>query len=207
MAWNAPEVSLRERLISVLSSPAVQKINFRLANYQISWFSFLTVIGLLRTTAIQIVIDTAMDPDDDAEYGPREDAFFFSQGMYGLSLEEKAVMVHESVHAWIDYLGNGAHHRAVDNEAAAYVAEALYYLHMKQSVPDPDRLDMLTSDIAKKIHASKRAVPEVDHDDLTPLRYAVHKRGYQLRPRDPDDANRIASPFAVLPPLLYGLKK
>jgi hypothetical protein len=212
---EAAEADLRARISWLLLSPSVQRINFRLAKYLINGFGFHVVIGLLRTHAIGVAIDpdaiSSAGRHVDAEYDPAEDKYYFPKGMYGMSMYEQKVIVHESVHALIDSRGGGLYHRARDNEGAAYVAEALYVLNLTDSTPTlHDGLRKVSFDIARKIRASRSAVPVVSQDDLDDLRDEVGrtyaKNGYPIKELERDSANRIANPMSIIAPL-YGWNK
>lgn len=210
---NAAEAALRARIISLLLSPSVQRINFRLAKYRISGFGFHVVIGLLRMNAVGVVINTDVGSQAEAVYNNLDDNYYFPNGMYGMSLWEKMIIVHESVHAMIDAQGGGLYHRAIDNEAAAYVANALYVLNLTNSAPPGldnsrrDKMIKLTFDVATRIRADRSPVPTVSQDDLTGLRASVG-RVYRkdFRPLTRDTANGNVSPISILAPL-YGYTK
>jgi hypothetical protein len=67
---------LRARIISVLSSPSVHKIRFRLASHTISGFGFHVVVGLLRSYAMGVVIDPLAIPAHvEAMYITADDSY------------------------------------------------------------------------------------------------------------------------------------
>jgi hypothetical protein len=198
---------LRDRMIAVLQSPSAMKINFRLANYYVNGWSFQKVIGLLKMHAVGVVIDpNQIDDGGLAEY-KYPDYFVFRTAQFGSSPFEKAVILHECVHCWIDSLSDGKYHRKVDNEGAAYVAAALYYLDVtgETAFPDEDDLGTMMTNIAKKIMASRMPVPEVTRQEVEDLETAVIKREKGHIDRlDRDGANGIAYPFSILAPFWAG---
>jgi hypothetical protein len=207
---NTAEEALRNRIISLLVSPSVLKIDFRLAKYRVNGYGFRVVIGLLNMRAIRVVIDPdALESEGaDALYHDEDDSYYFPSGMYGMSLWEKMAIVHESVHAILDAQGGGKYHRAIDNEAAAYVANALYALNLTNSVPPGlDKMRKLTFDVAIKLRADRSRVPTVSQGDLEKLRVSVgreYRKEYSPLTRDTADGN--ASPISILAPL-YGYRK
>ena len=205
---DTAESALRARLILLLASLSVQKINFRLGPYHISGWGFHMVIGLLRTISISVVIDPdAVAIGAEAFYSHREDKFVFRNSKYGASLEEKGVLLHESVHALIDSRG----HKKVEDEAAAHVAEALYILNSKDYTrKEVDNLFEVAIDIAAKIKRSRDAVPVVSQDDLDDLILDIRRQykaaGVPIPRNQPDPANGIANPMSIISPL-YGWRK
>ena len=209
-SFDAAEAALRNRIISLLCSPSVLGIDFRLAKYRITGYGFRVVIGLLRMRAVSVVINPGAFNSQDAAavYNDQDDSYYFPSGMYGMSLFEKMVIVHESVHAMLDAQGGGKYHRAIDNEAAAFVANALYVLNLTGSAPSGlDKMQQLTFDVAATLRADRSRVPTVSKDDLHDLRASVgrvYRKDYRPLTRDTADGN--ASPISILAPL-YGYRK
>jgi hypothetical protein len=209
---STAEASQRQIIISVLLSQSAQRINFKLASYFINGFGFHMVVGLLKTNSIDVVISAgevaSVSTDAEAVYNT-SDKFYFPYGQYGMSMEERATIVHESVHALIDYRGGGRLHRRVDDEAAAHLAEALFVLHSTHAIPTGlDDLGEVKFDIAKKIRASRKPVPVVSQNDLSDLRQEV-MRAYRrarvpIRSLQRDQADGVASPMRVFAPLYIG---
>jgi hypothetical protein len=195
MAANV-EAAQRERIISVLQGGSALKISFRLAGYVIDAGSFLAVIDLLRLGAVKVSIDTAMPAKAAAMYDAGAKAFLFPYGQHGMSVEEKSTIVHESVHCYLDYLGDGKYHRRVDNEAAGHVAFALYFLDATSKLLPNDVGEFdIAVDIAKKIRASRSSLPTVSVSDLDNLRKKVlrvyRRAGFPIKPLERDPSSGI----------------
>jgi hypothetical protein len=205
-----PDEAQRALMVSVLREPSTQKICFKLANYTVTSWSFNTVIGLLKMGAVTIKIGP-LPQGVLAGYKPTFDLFWFPRYGYGRSVQEKSAIVHESVHCWNDYNGNGKKNRALDNESAGYIAEALYLLdvtngHLPYIAPEARDLMNKAFAIAKKINSTKNSIPVIDGTDLEILRYAVHKAmkniaGYDIDRFAEDNANGVSSPLSILAPI------
>ena len=171
-------------------------------------------MGLLKLNAVKVIIDPEqLSGGAGAEY-LYDDTFIFPFAQYGVSQRERATILHECVHCWIDSRGAGHSNRYVDNEAAAYVAETIYLLAASNGLipsdEESDDLGKVKYRVARKIIASRDAIPQVEHDDARDLETGVLRRmraaGFKIHRRTPDRSDGIANPLGVLAPV-YGISR
>jgi len=201
MAATAQQLAgLRALVRRTLLSPACQKISFdfayshgygynrnRIDGWALSHIAMALDVRPADGRGIRIGVARITKPGQDASYSSVNNALHFPSAAYGATMEERALIVHECVHAYRDALGmksriNGAaanalgRTRGVQEEAEAYIAQMLYSLY--ESTPTggtPDRAALAGSDslfdaafdIAVKVWQTPGALVGVgDHAEL-----------------------------------------
>jgi hypothetical protein len=131
---NHDEFVLQNRLFAVLQSPEVDRINFTLGSIKVDGPGLREVVVSLMLGAVHIAIK-AMRAGAAAEYDTDGNTFLFPNGAFGAKDSDNAVLVHESVHAMqdidfgYDFSRGDYFTLESENEAAAYVAGALYDIY------------------------------------------------------------------------------
>jgi len=129
------EAALKQRLIGVLRSRLVQKIDFYIGYMHINGAGYLRVADAVAKGSIKLFVG-GVPAGAAAAFYPAGRFFRFPGGTYGLNAGDQADMVHESTHALraLTYTRQAmmliTH---TQNEAAAYVADALYTLYIGSS--------------------------------------------------------------------------
>jgi hypothetical protein len=131
------------RLLNVLMSPAARKIDFRLGAIKVDYIRFLTIYALVAVGDIGVDVDPdALPYGAGAKYAVHEYRYVFPNENIGPDVDN--TMIHESVHVMRLIRGYWAppavappapnvpyapYITRVDDEAAAYVAGALYLIY------------------------------------------------------------------------------
>src|SRR5262249_43238416 len=141
MGDDSAKAEFRKRIVHILTDPDTLKMNFSFGTRKVDSKAFLKVSAMVQSGAIDVSFGgsskTRLNRDRaKAEYDDDNDEFIFENADYGSSaILQQAVIVHEAVHAYFDYLGEGKKFIGVDNEAAAYMAEAIYVRRKGLKVP------------------------------------------------------------------------
>jgi hypothetical protein len=183
-----PTGNLRIQLMALLLSPPVQRINFRLGAYSVRGSDYSQIAMALFHGKINIAIDPAKLQSQKAGASYADGIFTFPSAKMGGTLWDRLAIVHESAHAI-------AHMHKIfwgstdsEDEAAAYVADALYCTYIgfsatlsaglsgEDNLLDPDKMvknDVLWTamTIAMKIKDTPGAV--VPLQDAFAMRMAV----------------------------------
>jgi hypothetical protein len=130
-----PSQVLAATVIRVLSHPLVMKINFELNGLLVTGMRYQVVAQAVRSGKITCEVGSDRDPNLPAgsviaaEYNPNLDRFVFPREDFGASSgSEKIKILHESTHAIFDCYSDssGTSILAIDDEAAAFLASALF---------------------------------------------------------------------------------
>ncbi len=154
------EAALKQRLIGLLKSPLVQKIDFLIGYMHINGAGYLHVANALANGSIKLFVG-GVPAGAGAAFYPGDRVFRFPEGAYGLSRSDEALMVHESTHAIraLTYTRQSMMLIAsTQNEAAAYVAQALYTLYVGSSGSYFEPIFIKADQIARSIKDRKGAV-------------------------------------------------
>jgi hypothetical protein len=136
----ADEDVLRHRVTTILLSDATRKINFFVGPIHVEYGGFSAVFFALWSKSRGgdgIDIEIGDVPDGAAAvYDSDDDAYRFRNAAFGMTDAQRAVILHESVHAMRDIWGSTITTANGDvsttytlDEAAAYVAEALFRIY------------------------------------------------------------------------------
>jgi hypothetical protein len=199
------DAALGMRIIAVLMSSPAQSINFTLGSIHVDHAGFRSVVSEISNwiagdEGIAVKWEK-LDADTEASYNRFTKQYIFPYSFFGMVDFQKAAIVHESVHALvglrhpITYTAKGPLVvKATENEAAAYLAEALY-LRFATALPLTDNPIVLkANEIAGNIMNVKNAiVPERDAATLRTLITAhptYAKKGMKF-----NDVLRLKSPL------------
>ncbi len=163
----------------VLTSTSARKIDFRLGTIHVDAVG-LGAINLLVSFGQIAVKVRRMKPGVAALYVPSTNTLNFPRDDYGANAQERTDILHECVHALHDMFGGGSTFpkRAgfrftprSEDEAAAYVADALYYLYETGGAQSGDDVVNTAAAIARRIVISR--VPFVLGVEATLLRHKI----------------------------------
>jgi hypothetical protein len=205
------EALLLPRVMKVLLSPSVAKMDFwahgmhvSAGGYVMVWFYIAQ--GWVKLRLVRMA--SQIPKDAEAQYTPDNHTLWFRRDSYGSRPEERATILHECTHALRDIMAGPAFRKEgmygsnivnqlhFDNEAAAYIAGALFYFYdngVKQPVGADDESDYFAaanSIIDGLINKNGARADESAFSDLSdkisldPHYAAIASRG------DPDDIGR-----------------
>jgi hypothetical protein len=155
---TADQAALRQSLMTNLKSESAQKIDFWCNGIHVDAGGFNLVYGGLITRLANVAIDPTLPPDL-LMYGDTSNTFYFPRADFGnprsSTVAERALTIHESVHAMVDLSfqsavdwGRDSSPKAdryrpalqkLQEEAVGYVAQALFYVNelgIQDSVSD-----------------------------------------------------------------------
>ena len=137
------------------------------------------VADRVRKGKIHIEVDPAkLGPDVVAQYRPRRHTFIFSSPFFGQNVFEQAAILHESVHAGWDVIGDGKRFRSIDDEASAYLAQSFFLMSAGikfDQLDEPSLALQLAFTIAETMRDKKQS--SLSADDLVLLRNGVNRDG------------------------------
>lgn len=140
MATAAELTALRERMARILLGPACASIEFILPHVHIRPGGY-AVIGASLSVAhasgptpparrgMRVRVNEHLPRHVGAEFDPPSNAIIVPRADYGATPWECAAIVHESTHAVLDFYGTRL--TAVEEEAAAYIAESIYLRRLR----------------------------------------------------------------------------
>ena len=138
MATNTD--ALRALIGSIVMSDATQKLDFYFDKMHVdgSGLSYVALALLSKPRGahgLSIAIG-GLPPLAGATYDPETNTFRFPRANYGIDSFERMAILHESIHAWRDSMGptvrttsGRVRTRDVSEEAAAYLAGALFFIY------------------------------------------------------------------------------
>jgi len=145
---------------SVLSSPAARRIDFHLGLINVDAAGLAAIHNFVASGIVSIKVGE-LKAGVAGQYFNETNTLRFKREDYGASGDsfERATILHECVHALHDMYGGGYYHpkggsqfvKAIDNEAAAYVADQLFYLYDTGMVQNHDRVADVAGVIARRI--------------------------------------------------------
>lgn len=112
---------LADKIVEILGSTYTKNIYFTMSGHTVGPALFENVRRLVANGAISV--NRVSDGAEHAWYNPNTNCFCVK---WPSTDEKKAMIVHEAVHAGFDY-EQVRNIRQADGEAAAYLAETLYY--------------------------------------------------------------------------------
>ncbi len=131
--------ALNARVSDILRNPHARRIRFEMRSIRVDARLFETVAAAVAGGAIGIRINPGVRRASggaiDAEYSSVGKYFTFAHGFLRPVFDE-ALVVHEAVHAGFDLAR--IRMPAADDEAAAYVAQCLYLMHVGLEAPPED---------------------------------------------------------------------
>lgn len=173
---------LRILVIAVLGTDPALRIDFTAGTIQVNRVGLARVRDALMAGRIDVVIGNT--GGGEAGYRRDTNTFHLPRAGYGWTADEMSTLVHESVHALGDI--EAAFWRTyVESEAAAYVAETLFYRYatnhtIPQDFPDTPPQYVFANTIVDGIINKAGAV--VNSRDLQALEQIIVSRpAYQAR--------------------------
>ena len=180
---------------SVLSSSSARKIDFHLGLIHVDAAGLAAIHNLVAVGTIAIKVG-ALREGVAGQYSNATNTLRIKRENYGADAFERATILHECVHALHDIYGGGSYHpkggsrfvSASENEAAAYVADQLFYLYETGTVQNHDRIADVAGVIAKRIRNQRGAF--VTTAEATALRIAIVSNAeYSYNLNTPTGAN------------------
>jgi hypothetical protein len=125
---TAQIAQLRQRIVNILNSDPVQKINFSFRKVRVSGSDYSYVALAMVGKHSSVKYDFAVAAGAEATYDPATNTFSFPHPGYGASSAiERVAIVHECTHAVIDAKRSSLGQiPELDNEIAAYIASGLF---------------------------------------------------------------------------------
>jgi hypothetical protein len=125
---KAEIAQLRQRIVDLLNSDAVQKINFSFRKVRVSGSDYSYVALAMVGKSSHINYNFSVAAGAAATYQPKKsNTFSFPSTSYGATNAfEKMTIVHECTHAVIDAKRALGQIPQLDNEISAYIAGGLY---------------------------------------------------------------------------------
>jgi hypothetical protein len=119
---------LRQRIVDLLNSDPVQKINFSFRKVRVSGSDYAYVALAMVGKSSKVHYNFSVAAGAAATYQPnKSNSFSFPSTSYGAtSAFEKMTIVHECTHAVIDAKRSLGQIPQLDNEISAYIAGGLY---------------------------------------------------------------------------------
>ncbi|MGE0422386.1 MAG: hypothetical protein AB7O88_08985 [Reyranellaceae bacterium] len=175
---------------NVLSSPAARRIDFHLGTINVDAAGLATIHNLVAVGTIPVKVE-AMRSGVAAQYRNSTNSLMFPRESFGANAQERCDILHECIHALHDMYGGGSYYPQrggsrftprSENEAAAYVADALFYRYETGGVQPGGSIIQIAAQIAGRI-ANKRGA-FVTTAEARALRVAVvldptYKYGYE----------------------------
>lgn len=167
---------------TVLSSPSAKRIDFHLGLIHVDAAGLAAIHNFVATGIVGIKVGELKE-GVAGQYFNSTNTLRFKRENYGANAFERATILHECVHALHDMYGGGTYHpkggsrfvSASENEAAAYVADQLFYLYETGTVQNHDRIADVAGVIAKRIMNRRGAF--VTMAEATALRIAIVSNG------------------------------
>jgi hypothetical protein len=173
------DLQILSRVVGVIMSAPARRIDFTLGRIPVNYDGFCLVFNELVTHRIGVTTE-GIPPDAEAAYDSVGDMYLIPRRSYGQTPEERMSLVHESVHALQDIRGAvayGAWGAALpadsEDEAAAFIAGALYYYYETGTFLDcgGDTGDIFNkaSEIAGQVVRGRTTVSDMDQNELRTL--------------------------------------
>lgn len=121
----------RQSLLNLLAEPLLRNVKFTHAGISVGPDLFRDVEQAIRAGDIAVAVDPSIS--NDAQYDPHDSTIYLKYSVLGAA-EQKALAVHELVHAGTDLRKTGCVIEVVA-EAVAYIAQC-YYFRLAASNPD-----------------------------------------------------------------------
>ena len=112
----------RRSVLNVLADPKLSRIDFTYRSYRVNWRLLIAVANRIIDRIIDVRYDSTLKNAAEYDYG---DDVMFLRFKSGLSETQRALVVHEAVHAGLDVKKAGDLDGS-EAEAAAYLAQAIY---------------------------------------------------------------------------------
>lgn len=142
--WTSSEaLALRREAIRALAGPVVARVSVRYAGQVITGTTLAAVANRVIDGDISVVVDPALR-SYEAEYDSGTDTFHLGFRR-AVSTTQKALIVHEAVHAALD-LRAASRLTVAESESLAYVVQCFF---VREQTPDPDAERLSSEDPLK----------------------------------------------------------
>lgn len=167
-------MSLAEQVAAVFFGPRIDRIDFKLGPLEVSPKRLQGVGRAIRRGAIAVEVEST-GRLLSAAYSPHRDRMTLRSDRIG-GVVMQASILHEGVHALVD-LYRCTQLTVLDDEAAAYLAEAVYLKAAHTWVRGPDAsadIYLAADAIAKEHGLYVRRGARLSTKDVASLRRAIH---------------------------------
>ena len=128
--YDLQKEALRYRIANLLQSPPVTRINFRCGAYSVRGGDYVKIATALVQGRLKVAIEPERLKEWQADAAYVSGYFVFNRPTYGNTVSERRALVHEATHAVAHLHGIYYGSTFADDEAAAYIAGALYCLYI-----------------------------------------------------------------------------
>jgi hypothetical protein len=161
---------MKKMVMAVLSKPEVAKIKFTLETIKIGSSSFQLVKSKIQGNKIKVGYSAKLGTGV-AKYSYKKNTLSLGFKSIGGNADKEALIVHECTHAACDIAGKAM--LLTHSEAAAYVAQALYFYYRNEVVLSkpgvkPTFVSALLRE-AWEVATKARANPKLGKDDIKKL--------------------------------------
>jgi len=203
---------MADRIRDTLDSPATQRINFFVGTQHIDSQGFQQVSRAILKwlwgfrEGVAVEIGETSKSAAPAQYLYKDDRFTFVIATFGRTPDQRGAMVHECVHAMIDIQRGSPGFTQPMNEAAAYIAGALYFIYATGRPIDPATQHRLAQPSYAKANQIALAISDkpgaavADADTIQLVNAVVQNPTYSnIRRSTPVWANGIFDPTYLFP--------
>jgi hypothetical protein len=149
----------------LVTNPAIAKINFKFKRYKVYPTAYRSDVAYaLKGEKIQVRIKN-LKAGLGAQYYYGLDELVVPPTFNLNNYRDQAYLIHECTHAHLDIQNIGAH-LLQENEAVAYIAEAVFLEAIKQKPLGTRKLRTLSHEIARKIIGGTYEVSAGEADSL-----------------------------------------
>ena len=161
---------MKKMVMTVLSRPEVAKINFTLETIKIDSSSFQKVKSKIQGKKITVVYSKKIGTGI-AKYRYKLNRLVLGFRATGGNGDKEALIIHECTHAACDIAGKAM--LLTHSEAAAYVAQALYFFYRNEAaLSKPGVKPTFASTLLREaweVSKKARANPKLSKDDIKKL--------------------------------------
>ena len=148
------------------TNSCIGRINFSFAAYKVYPSAYQRdVAAAIRTEDIKIRPRASGSPASGATYDVNYDSLEFLPSFAISNWRDQAFLIHECTHAHLD-IQNLGNHSAHQDEAVAYLAEAVFLEASRKAPLGTERIRVVAHDIAKRVLAGTYYVPDGDSTSL-----------------------------------------
>ena len=153
-------------LVFLITNPHIRRINFAFATYKVYPTAYQRdVADAIRRDDIVIRTRTPRAQLSGAVYDVNYDSLELSPQFAIGNWRDQAFLIHECTHAHLDMRNLGAH-SAHEDEAVAYLAEAVFVEAAAQRPLGPEPIRVVAHEIARRVLAGTYYVPAADSTRL-----------------------------------------
>ena len=148
------------------SAPSLTRINFEFRSFRVYPTAYQKdVADAIASGAVMVRTKGASSPAAGASYSINYDSLELSPAFHIGSIRDQAFLIHECTHAHLDIQCTGIQ-SAHENEAVAYLAEAIFLETLKQPPLGTESIRIVSHRLANMVLAGTYTVSRVDTDAL-----------------------------------------